>query len=213
MTYDVKKELKEFYAPKVNPSIVNLPSTNYLGVFGKGNPNQKGGEYAKAVASLYTIAYTLKMSYKTDYQILGFVKYVVPPLEGFWWQPNIQGVDLHNKDNFHWISLIRLPDFILKENFEWAIKTATLKKNEDFSKVQFLTVEEGLCVQCLHIGPFKNEEETVRLMHEFANKQGYQIDLNERRRHHEIYLSDRRKVDPLKMKTIIRHPIRQGENK
>ncbi len=207
MAYDFKKEYKELYAPKTNPSIVLVPKMNYLVVRGKGNPNEINGEYLKSISLLYPVAYTLRMSYKSDYKIKGFFEYVVPPLEGFWWQDGIKGYDSAQKDKFSWISLIRLPDFITKKDFDWAIKTATQKKNLDFSKVEFLTYEEGLCVQCLHIGPFDEETVTTTKMEQYIHENGYSLDLSESRHHHEIYLSDPRKVDVSKLKTIIRHPI------
>ena len=211
MPYDYKKEQKELYNPKINPSIIVVPKMNFLAVRGKGNPNEPNGEYSKALEILYGIEYTLKMSYKSDYKIEGFFEYVVPPLEGFWWQEGLKGYDKTKKDDFSWISIIRLPDFIAKKDFDWAITTATAKKKKDFSKVEFFTYDEGLCVQCLHIGPFDTEPETTKKMHTFAEQNGYTLDINEKRMHHEIYLSDPRKTSPEKLKTIIRHPIRSEE--
>lgn len=155
------------------------------------------------------VEYTLKMSYKTDYKIEGFFEYVVPPLEGFWWQENVSGVDYGNKDSFNWISVIRLPDFITKTDFEWAVENASKKKKLDCSKAEFITIDEGLCVQIMHIGPFDNEPETVAIMDAFLEENGYENDINENRLHHEIYMSDARKVAPEKWKTVIRHPIRK----
>lgn len=209
MAFDFKKEYKEFYMPKNKPEIVNVPKVNYIAVRGKGNPNIPGGEYHQAIGVLYAVAYTLKMSYKTDYKMEGFFEYVVPPLEGFWWQDNIQGVDYGNKDIFNWISVIRLPDFVTREDFEWAVETAAQKKKLDCSKAEFLTIDEGLCVQMMHIGPFDNEPESVAIMDAFLEEQGYKNDINEKRLHHEIYMSDARKVAPEKWKTVIRHPIRK----
>lgn len=209
MAFDFKKEYMEFYMPKNKPEIVNVPKANYIAVKGKGNPNTADGEYQQAIGVLYAVAYTLKMSYKTDYKIEGFFEYVVPPLEGFWWQDNVDGVDYGNKDTFNWISVIRLPDFITMKDFEWAVETATKKKKLDCSEAEFLTIEEGLCVQILHIGPFDNEPESVSIMDAFLEEQGYENDINEKRLHHEIYMSDARKVAPEKWKTVIRHPIRR----
>ncbi len=209
MSFDFKKEYKEYYMPKNKPQIVNVPKANYIAVRGKGNPNDEGGDYKKAISVLYAVAYTLKMSYKTDYKIEGFFDYVVPPLEGFWWQDDIDGVDYNNKSSFNWISIIRLPDFITKEDFDWAVLTATKKKKIDCSAAEFLTVEEGLCVQIMHIGPFDNEPETVKIMDEFLEKNGYKNDFSENRLHHEIYMSDARKVPSEKWKTVIRHPIKK----
>ena len=195
--------------PKNKPEIVNVPKANYIAVRGKGNPNNSDGEYQQAIGILYAVAYTLKMSNKTDYKIWGFFEYVVPPLEGFWWQEDTQGVDFENKASFHWISVIRLPDFVTKKDFEWAVETATKKKKLDCSKAEFLPVEEGLCVQMMHIGSFDTELESVALMDVFIEQQGYENDMNAERLHHEIYMSDARKVAPEKWKTVIRHPIKR----
>ena len=209
MAFDFKKEYKEFYMPKNKPEIVNVPKANYIAVRGKGNPNTPDGEYQQAISILYAVAYTLKMSYKTDYNMEGFFEYVVPPLEGFWWQENVDGVDYSDKSAFHWISVIRLPDFVTKKDFEWAVEIATKKKKLDCSKAEFLTLDEGLSVQIMHIGPFDNEPESVAVMDAFLEEQGYENDINEKRLHHEIYMSDARKVAPEKWKTVIRHPIKR----
>ena len=212
MAFDYKKEYKEFYMPKNKPSIVDVPKMNYIAVRGKGNPNAEDGEYKQAIGLLYGIAYTLKMSKKTDHQIDGFFDYVVPPLEGFWWQEGINGIDYSHKEDFCWISLIRLPDFVTKADFDWAVGEATRKKKTDFSKVEFLTYQEGLCVQCMHIGSYDNEPETVELMDSYAKENGYVTDISATRYHHEIYLSDARKVAPEKLKTVIRHPIKKADD-
>ena len=209
MAFDFKKEYKEFYMPKNKPAIVTVPKANYIAVRGKGNPNEEGGAYQKAISVLYAVAYTLKMSYKTDYKIDGFFEYVVPPLEGFWWQEDVKGVDYGNKDSFNWISVIRLSDFITKENFDWAVSTATKKKKLDCSSAEFLTIDEGLCVQIMHIGSFDDEPESVAKMDAYLVEKGYENDLNDTRLHHEIYMSDARKVAPEKWKTVIRHPIKK----
>ena len=209
MAFDFKKEYKEFYMPKNKPGIVSVPGMNYIAVRGKGDPNVEGGEYKQAIELLYGIAYTIKMSKKGDRRIEGYFDFVVPPLEGFWWQEGIAGVDYAPKDNFHWISVIRLPDFVTREDFDWAVKEAERKKKTDFSKVEFLTYDEGLCVQCMHIGSYDDEPATVELMHAFMEEQGYVLDITDQRLHHEIYLSDARKVAPEKLKTVIRHPIRK----
>lgn len=211
MSFDFKKEYKEFYMPKGKPNIVTVPTMNYIAVRGIGDPNDEGGEYKRAIGLLYSIAFTIKMSKKLDHQIDGFFDYVVPPLEGFWWQDGVVGIDYSNKASFHWISVIRLPDFVTKKDFEWAIKEATLKKKQDFSKVEFFTYDEGLCVQCMHIGPFDDEPKTVQLMHDFIEKNGYELDITDKRLHHEIYLSDARKISPDRLKTVIRHPIKVKE--
>ena len=225
MAFDLKKEYKEFYMPKNKPEIVKIPPMNYVAVRGKGNPNVECGDYQQAISILYAVAYTLKMSYKTDYKIEGFFEYVVPPLEGFWWQgeqhpvdaemrtdrtdrrENTKGIDYSNKDTFNWISVIRLPDFITEKDFAWAVQTATRKKKIDCSPAEFLTIDEGLCVQIMHQGSFDSEPATVALLEDYLKEQGYENNINEQRLHHEIYMSDARKVAPEKWKTVIRHPI------
>ena len=210
MAFDFKKEYKEFYMPKNKPEIVDVPSANYIAVRGKGDPNEEGGAYQQAIGVLYAIAYTIKMSYKTDHHIEGFFEYVVPPLEGFWWQDDTDGVNYSDKASFNWISVIRLPDFVTKDDFEWAVQTATKKKKLDCSSAEFLTVKESLCVQIMHLGAFDDEPATVEIMNKFIHENGYVNDINDRRLHHEIYMSDARKVAPEKWKTVIRHPIRKG---
>lgn len=210
MAFDFKKEYKEFYMPKCVPEIVEVPRSNYIAVKGKGDPNEEGGEYKKAIEVLYAVAYTIRMSKKAGYEIEGFFEYVVPPLEGFWWQESVQGIDYSSKATFNWISVIRLPDFVSKAHFDWAVETASKKKGVDCSNVQFLAVDEGLCVQAMHIGPFDDEPATVALMDAFIAENGYSNDFSNTRLHHEIYLSDARKVSPEKWKTVIRHPIRKS---
>ena len=210
MAFDFKKEYKEFYMPKNKPEIVTVPKANYIAVRGKGNPNEIDGAYQQAISILYAVAYTLKMSYKTEHKIEGFFEYVVPPLEGFWWQDNVDGIDYADKAVFNWISVIRLPEFITKKDFEWAVETASEKKKLDCSSAEFLTVDEGLCVQIMHIGAFDDEPQTVALMDEYIAQNGYENDMTESRLHHEIYLSDARKVAPEKWKTVIRHPIKRS---
>lgn len=209
MAFDYKKEYKEFYMPKNKPGIVEVPPMNYIAVRGKGNPNIEGGEYKRSIELLYTIAFTIKMSKKGSHQIDGYFDYVVPPLEGFWWQENVKGIDYARKEDFCFISVIRLPDFVTKEDFDWAIAEAEVKKKTDFSKVEFLTYNEGLCVQCMHIGSYDDEPSTVERMHEFMTAGGYELDITDTRLHHEIYLSDARRVAPEKLKTVIRHPIKR----
>ena len=209
MPFDFKKEYKEFYMPKNKPAIVDVPLINYIAIRGRGNPNTPDGEYQQAIGVLYAVAYTLKMSYKTDYKMEGFYEYVVPPLEGFWWQEGVDGVDYSNKESFNWISVIRLPEFVSKKDFDWAVATAGKKKKTDYSKAEFLTINEGLCVQMMHEGSYDTEPESVALMEEFLTENGYTNDIGEGRRHHEIYLSDPRKTSPEKWKTVIRHPIRR----
>ena len=209
MAFDYKKEYKEFYMPKAKPQIIEVPKMNYIAVRGSGDPNDENGEYKKAIGLLYAIAFTIKMSKKGDHKIEGYFDYVVPPLEGFWWQDGIDGIDYNHKENFRWISVIRLPDFVSKKDFDWAIKEATVKKKQDFSEVEFMSITEGLCVQCMHTGSYDDEPATVELMDEYIEENGYENDFSDDRRHHEIYLSDARKVAPEKLKTLIRHPIRR----
>lgn len=212
MAFDYKKEYKEFYMPKNKPSIVTIPKMNYIAVRGKGNPNDENGEYKESIGLLYAIAFTLKMSYKGTYKIPGYFEYVVPPLEGFWWQEGNYGtIDYNQKDKLQFISIIRLPDFITKKDFDWAIKEATEKKKQDFSKVEFLSYDEGICVQCMHIGSYDSEPNTIKMMEDYAEQNGYEIDISADRFHHEIYLSDPRRCDESRLKTVIRHPIRKKE--
>ena len=211
MAFDYKKEYKEFYMPKNKPDIIEIPKINYIAVRGKGNPNDENGEYKKAIGLLYAIAFTIKMSYKENHKIDGYFEYVVPPLEGFWWQDGMnETIDYNNKDAMHFISIIRLPDFVTREDFEWAIEEATKKKKQNFSRVEFLTYDEGLCVQCMHLGSYDDEPITVNLMHEYMTENGYELDITDSRFHHEIYLSDPRKCDVSKLKTVIRHPIKKN---
>ncbi len=211
MAFDFKKEYKEFYMPKSKPEIVTVPKANYIAVRGKGDPNDEGGAYQQAVGILYAVAYTLKMSHKTDYRIEGFFDYVVPPLEGFWWQDGVGGINYSDKSTFNWISVIRLPDFVTQKDFDWATGEAEKKKHLDCSKAEFLTIDEGLCVQIMHIGPFDDEPATVSMMNAYLLENGYENDFSGSRLHHEIYLSDARKVAPEKWKTVIRHPIKRKE--
>ena len=210
MAFDFKKEYKEFYMPAAKPSIVTVPPMNYIAVRGQGDPNQEDGEYKQAIGLLYGIAFTIKMSKMGDHRIEGYFDYVVPPLEGFWWQDGVIGIDYAHKERFQWISVIRLPDFVTKEAYDWAAAEAARKKKLDFSAAEFFRYEEGLCVQCMHLGAYDNEPATVDRMHRFMEEQGYAQDITDQRMHHEIYLSDARKVAPEKLKTVIRHPIRKA---
>ena len=209
MAFDYKKEYKEFYMPVNKPAIITIPKMNYIAVRGNGNPNNENSEYKNSIGLLYAIAFTIKMSYKGSHKIKGYFEYVVPPLEGFWWQEGSKLIDYRNKDGFQFISLIRLPDFVTKEEFDWAIKEATAKKKIDFSKVEYLTYDEGLCVQCMHIGSYDDEPKTIDAMHEYMKDNGYKLDISSTRYHHEIYLSDPRKCAVEKLKTVVRHPIKR----
>lgn len=210
MPFDFKKEYKELYQPKSKPQITAVPPMNYIAVRGTGDPNEDGGAYQQAISVLYAVAYTLKMSYKTNYKIAGFFEYVVPPLEGFWRQDNVDGVNYSDKSGFHWISVIRLPDFVTKTDFDWAVQTAAKKKHLDCSSAEFLTIEEGLCVQMMHVGSYDDEPASVAVMDEYLAQNGYANDLTAERLHHEIYISDPRKTAPEKRKTVIRHPIKKA---
>ena len=210
MAFDYKKEYKEFYLPKAKPGSITIPKMNYLAVRGEGDPNEEDGAYKNAISVLYAIAYTIKMSKLGSRQIEGFFDFVVPPLEGFWWQEGVIGIDYAHKEKFQWISVIRLPDFVTQENFDWARDEAFRKKGLDTSKAEIWSYEEGLCVQCMHLGSYDDEPATVELMHHFMEEQGYILDINNERLHHEIYLNDARKTAPEKLKTVIRHPIRKA---
>ncbi len=210
MAFDYKIEYKEFYMPKNKPNIVKIPKMNYIAVRGVGNPNSEFSQYKDSIGLLYAIAFTIKMSYKGTHKIDGYFEYVVPPLEGFWWQEgNKDSIDYKSKDKFNFISVIRLPDFVTEKDFEWAIEEATKKKKQDFSKVEFLTYDEGICVQCMHIGSYDNEPATISLMHKYMKDNGYELDINDTRPHHEIYLGDPRRCEVSKLKTVIRHPIKK----
>lgn len=211
MPYDFKKEQKELYQPKTAPALIHVPKMNYLAVRGKGDPNDPDGEYARSIPLLYGVAYTLKMSPKAGHVIDGFFDYTVPPLEGFWWQPGLAGVDYANKAGFHFLSLLRLPDFVTRADFDWAVQAAAQKKKMDLSPVEFFPYDEGLCVQCMHLGPYDAEPQTAAKMHDFMRRQGYALDITDARYHHEIYLSDPRKCDPARLKTVLRHPVRPAD--
>lgn len=211
MAFDYKKEYKEFYLPPKKPGIVEVPEMNFVAVRGKGDPNEEDGEYKAAMSLLYGIAFTIKMSYKGEHKIEGYFEYVVPPLEGLWWQEGIKGINYKDKSSFNWISMIRLPDFVTKEDFLWAKAEAERKKKADFSKVEFFTYKEALCVQCMHIGPYDDEPATVSAMDEYIQSLGYENDISSERLHHEIYLSDARRTAPERLKTVIRHPIRRKD--
>jgi len=210
MAFDYKKEYKAFYSPKNTPSIITIPKMQYIAVRGKGNPNEENSEYKDSISLLYAIAFTIKMSYKGTHKIEGYFEYVVPPLEGFWWQEGKKdGIDYKSKDTFQFISVIRLPEFVTQKDFDWAICEATKKKKQDFSKVEFLTYEEGTCVQCMHIGSYDEEPTTICAMHAYMEENGYELDITDTRFHHEIYLSDPRRCEASRLKTVIRHPIRK----
>lgn len=208
MAFDYKKEYKEFYLPKNKPELVTVPPMRFAAVRGSGNPNEEGGPYKQAIGLLYGIAFTIKMSKRNNHRIEGYFDYVVPPLEGLWWQEEIQGVDYSRKDDFQWISMIRLPEFVTQDTLNWAKAQAEAKKKTDFSPVEFLTYDEGFCMQCMHIGPYDREPATIAIIDAFTRSLGYLSDMDGTRYHHEIYLSDVRKCKPENLKTVIRHPIK-----
>ena len=209
MPFDYKKEYKAFYLPPKKPHLITVPPMNFVAVRGKGDPNDPAGEYQAAMEVLYGIAFTIKMSYKGSHKIDGYFEYVVPPLEGLWRQQGVEGVDYAHKENFEWVSMIRLPEFVTREEFDWAVQEATRKKKKDFSRAEFFAYDEGFCVQCLHVGAYDDEPETLAQMDAFAAEQGCVLDFSETRRHHEIYLGDPRRTAPEKLKTVLRHPIRK----
>ena len=211
MAFDFKKEYKTLYLPGKQPELVTVPRANYIAVRGQGDPNEPGGAYQQAIGVLYSVAYTLKMSYKTPHRIEGFFEYVVPPLEGFWQQDGIEGAGFTDKSAFRWISVIRLPDFVTRADFDWAVQTASAKKKTDCSAAEFLTIDEGLCVQALHVGPYDDEPETIARMDAYVRENGYENDCSADRLHHEIYLSDVKRTAPEQWKTVIRHPVRRKQ--
>ena len=208
MAFDYKKEYKEFYLPPATPQLVRVPQMRFVAVRGRGDPNQEGGPYQQALGLLYGVSFTIKMSFRGDHRMDGYFEYVVPPLEGFWWMDGVDGMDYSRKADFQWISAIRLPEFVTEAEFQWARSEAARKKGRDFSEAEYLTVTEGLCVQCMHLGPYDSEPATVERMEAFARENGYEPDFTQERRHHEIYLSDARRCAPDKLKTVIRHPVR-----
>lgn len=211
MVFDYKKEYKEFYLPPKTPELIDIPSMNFAAVRGKGNPNEEDGEYKSSIGLLYGIAFTIKMSRLGSRKIEGYFEYVVPPLEGLWWQKGVSGIDYSKKETFEWISMIRLPDFVTKEDFDWAVAEATKKKGLDFSRTEFFTYRDGLCVQCMHVGPYDAEPATIEKMDAYAAERGYAVDIGASRFHHEIYLGDPRRCDETKLKTVIRHPVAESK--
>lgn len=210
MAFDYKKEYKEFYLPKNKPGLITVPPMNFVAVRGKGDPNEEGGAYKQSIGLLYGIAFTIKMSKMGDHRIEGYFDFVVPPLEGLWWQEGRSGIDYSHKEDFVWISMIRLPEFVTEEDFAWAVAQASAKKKTDFSRVEFLSYDEGVCVQCMHIGPYDDEPATIAAIDLFTKEQGYLLDMDKNRYHHEIYLSDARKCRPENLKTVIRHPVKKA---
>jgi hypothetical protein len=205
--FDYKKEYKELYLPKTVPTIINVPEMLFVAVDGKGDPNDNDGEYGKAIKILYAIQYTIKMSKKTQNTPEGYFDYVVPPLEGFWTVKNKE--DIRNKSKFIWTSVIRLPEFVNKETFEWACNEVTNNKNINTEKAKYIKIKEGLCVQCMHIGSFDEEPRTMETIEKYITENNYKNGIDAERHHHEIYLSDFRKVEKEKLKTVLRIPIKK----
>ncbi len=209
MAFDFKRAYKQLYQPGREPALVYVPGMNYVAVEGRGDPNDPAGEYARALAVLYAVSYTIKMSKTGTRRIDGYFDYVVPPLEGFWWQDGAAGVDYSRKADFRWVSAIRLPDFVKQADFDWAVGKASRKKGLDCSGAKLMTVEEGLCAQVMHMGLYDDEPATIKRLHDFIEKSGCAEDFTPARRHHEIYLSDPRRTAPEKLKTVIRLPVRR----
>lgn len=207
---DYKKEYKDLYMPKKKPSIIEVPEMIFIMVDGKGNPNTLES-YKKAMEILYGLSFTIKMSKMSGTQPKGYFDYVVPPLEGLWWvdDGNFDGQNVSDKDKFCWTSMIRQPEFVTEAVFEWAKESLQKKKSYiDFSSTRLVTFREGLCCQVMHVGPYDAEPETIKMMEKYIKENGYVLDINSERLHHEIYLGDPRRTKPENLKTVIRHPVR-----
>jgi hypothetical protein len=205
---DYKKEYRDLYLPKTEPSVIKVPEMIFVAVDGKGDPNEINGDYKNAVGILYGIQYTIKMSKMGTSVPDGYFDYVVPPLEGLWWSLE-KGIDFKDKSKFNWISLIRLPEYVTKNVFKWACEEVSKKKKINTEKAYLLKFAEGLCVQCMHIGSYDDEPKTMALMDLFIDSNNLINDTREKRRHHEIYLSDPRKANPDKLKTVLRVPVKK----
>ncbi len=208
---DYKKEYKDLYMPKNTPSIINVPKMIFIMVDGKGDPNTSK-EYENAMNVLYGLSYTIKMSKMGNNNIEGYFDYVVPPLEGFWdgEEGYFDGLNIMDKSKFIWTSMIRQSEFVTKEVYNWALEQLKKKKPElDYSNVKYEVLEEGICVQIMHIGSYDAERESIAKMNEYIEKNGYANDFENGRRHHEIYLGDPRKTKPENLKTVIRHPVKK----
>lgn len=209
MAFDFKREYREFYLPGRTPEIVMIPPMNFVAMAGAGDPNAPDGDYARALAVLYAVAYTIKMSRLGRRTIEGYFDYVVPPLEGFWWMPDGSKVDFSRKGDFRWLSAIRLPEFVRREDFDWAVAEAARRKGLDCSRARMLTIEEGLGAQVMHRGPYDDEPATIARLRDFIHSSGCAEERTAERRHHEIYLSNPRRTAPEKLKTVIRLPVRR----
>lgn len=206
---DYKKEYKDLYQPKTTPTIVEVGEMQFVAIEGKGNPNEENGEYQKALEVLYGIQYAIKMSKKGNCVPKGYFDYVVPPLEGFWWLENNEEFSSEKKSEQQWISVIRLPEFVDESVFEWAREEVSKKKKIDTAKARFLRINEGLCVQCLHIGAYDDEPKTLKKLSDFIDSNGLQNDITDVRNHHEIYLSNPKKTELSKLKTVLRIPVKR----
>lgn len=204
---DYKKEYRDLYLPKETPAFIEVPAIPFIMLDGRGDPDRE--EYQNAVGVLYALSFTIKMSKMGGVQPAGYFDYVVPPLEGLW---DCDGpLDLKRRDLWRWTSMLRQPEFVTEEVFQWACGQATKKKLElDFSKARFAVYTEGPCVQMMHTGPYCDEPASVAQMEQYMKENHYIDDCGEKRRHHEIYLSDPRKTAPEKLKTVLRHPVRMG---
>lgn len=208
---DYKKEYKDLYQPTTKPSIIEVPEMLFITVAGYGDPNTSAA-YQEAMEILYGLSFTIKMSKMNGTQPEGYFEYVVPPLEGLWYIDGgcFDGVNVTDKNLFRWISMIRQPEFVTEDVFEAAKKALAKKKPElDLSKAKFIRLEEGLCVQIMHKGPYDNEPETIEKMKQYVKENGYEEDFSDTRLHHEIYLSDPRRCAPERLRTVIRHPVRR----
>lgn len=206
---DYKKQQKNLYIPGKKPYIVEVPKMTFIMIDGSGNPNTSE-TYQAALETLYGLSFTIKMSKMNGSQPDGYFEYVVPPLEGLWWTYGIafDGINVTDKDSFCWTSMIRQPEFVTREVFERAKDTLSKKKpNLNLSAARLEVFEEGLCAQIMHIGPYDDEPATIVKLEQFISEQGYTLDINEERKHHEIYLSDPRRTAAEKLRTVIRHPI------
>jgi hypothetical protein len=208
--FDVKQALKSLYLPPTRPVIVDVPAMTFVMVDGAGNPNDEGGEYARAVQALYSLTWTIKMSARSGRQPPGFFEFTVPPLEGLWTFPVDQFDGVHvPKDALTWTSMIRVPEFVTPDVLEATRAEVARKKPDiDTSRARVESWTEGVCVQMMHLGPYDTEPASVARMHAFAAAEGFAVDLSDQRRHHEIYLGDPRRSAPEKLRTVVRHPIR-----
>lgn len=207
---DYKKAFKELYSPKTIPSAIEVPEMKFIQVDGRGDPNEPDGDYQKAIELLYALTFTIKMSPKSGVALDGYFEYVVPPLEGLWWLADDSEPDFADKSKYFWTSMIRQPEFVTDEIFEYAVQTTRVKKPHiDVSKARFVTFTEGLCVQCMHIGSYDDEPATIAQMKDYMEKNGFAPDLSAARRHHEIYLSDPRRVEASRRKTVLRYPVKK----